>query len=71
MTDDSKTPEGARRARNRRINRKVLPTDREVLLARLLLLVADTIAAEDRDQEFIELYNGIKSLVEETLRHGS
>ncbi len=44
------------------------PTQREVLLARMLLLVADRAAATDRDQNWIELYNEVKMIAEPLLR---
>lgn len=47
---------------------RVLANDWEVLLARLLLRVCDTVAESDRDQEFLELYNGLKPLAEKALR---
>ncbi len=61
-----------RRSRsNPRTSRTMLPSKREVLLARLLLRVADTVAARDRDQEFLELYNEVKSICEDIVRHAS
>ncbi len=50
------------------VSRELLPSPREVLLARLLLRVADSIAGNDRDQEFIELYNECKTLGEAGVR---
>lgn len=47
---------------------RVLANDWEVLLARLLLRVCNTVAEADRDQEFLELYDSIKPLAEKTLR---
>jgi len=49
---------------------RVLANDWEVLLARLLLRVCDTVADSDRDQEFLDLYNSLKPLAEKTLRKG-
>ncbi len=49
---------------------RVLATEWEVLLARMLLRLADKIASEDEDQEFTELYNSIKPLAEHTMRGG-
>ncbi len=66
MTNEAFT----RKARNPSVRRTVLPTDREMLLARLLLRVADRIAETDRDQDFVELYNEVKVLSEGTLRNG-
>ncbi len=60
-----------RSRRNTRTSRMVLPSEREVLLARLLLRVADKAAYDDADQEFLELYNDVKSIAEDIVRHGS
>lgn len=46
------------------------PNAREVLLARLLLLVADRVTCRDEDQEFVDLYNEVKSLCEPIVRGG-
>lgn len=48
----------------------MLPTDREVLLARMCLLLADGLAAEDRDQNFLEIYNELKAIADRSLNHG-
>ncbi len=50
------------------VRRTVHPTQREVLLARMLLLVADRAASTDRDQNWLELYNEIKMIAEPVLR---
>lgn len=55
-------------AKPRNVRRSMFPTEREVLLARLLLRVADTVAAEDQDQEFLDLYNDIRAFAEPVLR---
>ncbi len=47
---------------------RVLATEWEVLLARMLLRLADKIASADEDQEFIELYNAIRPLAEHHIR---
>ncbi len=44
------------------------PTIREVSLARLLLRVAESVASQDRDQEFLEVYNEVKLIAEPLLR---
>ncbi len=49
---------------------RVLATHWEVLLAKLLLRIADKITGDDPDQEFLELYNDLKPLAEHTLRGG-
>lgn len=49
----------------------MFPNHREVLLARLLLQVADRIAGEDEDQEFIQLYNEVKAIAEPVVREAS
>lgn len=54
----------------RGVRRTMFPTAREVLLARLLLRVADEVAQEDADQEWVELYNAIKAFAEPVLRIG-
>ncbi len=54
--------------RNRRISRALLVTEREMLLAQLLLLVADRVAQNDEDQDFLHLYNECKSFAEGVLR---
>lgn len=46
----------------------MFPSHREVLLARMLLRVADAIGASDADQEWVELYNEIKSIAEGVTR---
>ncbi len=60
-----------RQPRNRRLGRSVLPTSQEVLLARLLLRVCEWGAADDRDQEFTDVYNEVKQIAEGTLRRGN
>ncbi len=60
-----------RRARDRRIGRSLLVTQREMLLAQLLLQVADRVATKDRDQDFLALYNEIKPIAEGVLRDAS
>lgn len=57
-----------RTERNRGVSRSMLVTPREMLLAQLLLRVADSIAENDRDQEFINLYNECRSIAEGILR---
>ncbi len=64
----SNTENGRRQVRDRTRGRELLPTDREVFLARMLLFVADRVAKDDRDQEFVELYNALKELAEPCLR---
>lgn len=60
-----------RNSRNDRSSRGVLVTKRELLISQMLLLLADRIARDDEDQEFIELYNAIKPLAEGVLRNGT
>ncbi len=57
-----------RHSRDRSKSRRVLATEREVLLARLLLSLCDQVAKHDRNQEFIELYNSVKALAEPIVR---
>ncbi len=64
MTNEAFT----RKARNPMVRREVLPSTREVLLARMLLRVADRVAEGDRDQDFCWLYNECKLLAEGSLR---
>ncbi len=67
MDDDSKHHKiGSKRPAG--VRRTVFPTQREVLLARMLLLVADRAASSDRDQNWLELYNEIKMIAEPILR---
>lgn len=65
MTNDTRQL-GPRRPTG--VRNTVYPTGREVLLARLLLRIADTIASKDKDQEFTELYNECKRIAEPALR---
>lgn len=58
-------------AKDRNIRREMLPTEREVLLARMLLWVCDELGNQDPDQEFIELYNRIKAIAEPIVRGGN
>lgn len=60
-----------RTERNRRLGRELLVTQREMLLAQLLLQVADRVATKDRDQDFLALYNEIKPIAEGVLRDAS
>ena len=60
--------QNVRKIRTLGVRRTLLATDREVLLAKLLLRVCDRLAEGDRDQEFIELYNSVKHLAEGVLR---
>lgn len=53
------------------VRKTMFPNHREVLLARLLLQVADRIAGEDEDQEFIQLYNEVKAIAEPVVREAS
>ncbi len=65
-------PEQARRiGRNRSRGRVLLVTKREMLLAQLLLLVADTIAEDDRGQDFVELYNECRFVAEGVIHDAS
>lgn len=57
-----------RTAKDRSVSHQLLATEREVLLAQLLLQVCDRIASDDRDQKFVELYNSVKFLAEGVLR---
>ncbi len=57
-----------RTVRDRNRSQQVLATDREVLLARLLLRVCDIIPRQDADQDFIDLYNQCKFLAEGVVR---
>ncbi len=66
MTNEAFT----RKARDPSVRREVLPSTREVLLARMLLQLADRVAEQDRDQDFVWLYNEVKILAEGTLRDG-
>ncbi len=59
MTDDTNTIVRSSR---------LLATDRQMLLARVLLCVLRRLTRGDADQEFIDLYNDIKPLCENTLR---
>lgn len=54
----------------RGVRRTMFPTAREVLLARLLLRVADEIGSKDEDQEFLDLYNEVKAFAEPVARTG-
>lgn len=60
-----------RKARDRRYGPKVLVTKREMLLAQLLLRVCDTIAGDDRDQDFVFLVDCVKPIAEGVMRDGS
>ncbi len=51
-----------------RVRKALYPTHREVLLARLLLLVADNIGRFDQSQEYLDLYNEVKLIAEPILR---
>ncbi len=66
--EDTMSDEQRRHPRDRRIGRQLLVTQREMLLAQLLLSVADRVAREDEDQEFTELYNACKLFAEGRLR---
>ncbi len=46
----------------------MLVSDREVLLARVLLHILDRVSKDDRDQEWLEFYNAIKPMAEGILR---
>ncbi len=59
-----------RTSRDPNVRNRLLATQREVSLARLLLCVADRVARKDRDQEFTELYNDLKSMFEGIVRDG-
>ncbi len=61
-------PQSKRMPRDRGRSRAVLPTDREVLLARMCLHLAARCAGGDQDQEFIDTYDLVKALAEPTLR---
>ncbi len=52
------------------ISKAMLPTEREVLLARLLLRVCDALGKHDRDTVFVALYDECKALAEGTVRDG-
>lgn len=67
MNDRRQLPERPPRG----VRHPVYPTAREVLLARLLLHVCDLIASADQDQEFLELYNGVKAIAEPVVRGGN
>lgn len=66
MTDEKRNQ--VRRRRDARSVRKVYPTEREVLLARLLLAVLDDLGGTDSFD--VDLYNQCKSLAEGTVRNG-
>ncbi len=63
---DNVTPR--RTARDRKFSRKMLATQREMLLAQLLLLICDRVASTDEDQDFVSLYNSVKPIAEGVLR---
>ncbi len=68
---DEKVSSDIRRVRDRARSSALLPTEREVLLARVCLYLCDRIGWDDADQDFLELYNSLKSLAEGVVRHGN
>ncbi len=67
MNDETKHHSTGKR-RPPGVRRTVHPTAREVSLARLLLRIASRVASQDRDQEFLEVYNEVKMIAEPLLR---
>lgn len=47
---------------------RLLGETREVFLARVLLRVLEKLSAKDSDQEWLQLYNGVKPIVERAFR---
>jgi len=67
MSTNEKQQQLGPRERSRSF-RAVHPTEREVLLARLLLQLVDHLGAEEAMD--VDLYNAVKPIAETTIRQG-
>ncbi len=68
MSDHEKPTQQRRRVRDRTVSKRMLAHQSQMSLAKLLLRLCDTIASDDRDQEFLDLYNEVKPIAERKLR---